>query len=114
MFRTALIATALAVAAVTPALATDLPPAGQDNAASAPEAARKTYEPNGPVTTATHHTTGSEHRDFTTAHGVDREAAGWTSDSDTTSSRVGGRASTVRVVRACEISLTLDGDCTAN
>ena len=36
----------------------------------------------------------------------------WTSDTDTTSSRTRGRASSTRVIRACEISLTLDGDCT--
>lgn len=35
----------------------------------------------------------------------------WTSDVDTTSSRTRGRASSTRVIRACEISLTLEGDC---
>ncbi len=39
------------------------------------------------------------------------EHSGWTSDADTTSSRTRGRASSTRVIRACEISLTLDGDC---
>ena len=40
----------------------------------------------------------------------------WQSDSDQTSRRAVTRdsngASSVRVIRACEISLTLDGDCT--
>lgn len=62
---------------------------------------RQDFEANSQVVTV-----GDDTPDF-----AERQTA-WTSDADTTSSRTRGRASSTRVIRACEISLTLDGDCT--
>ena len=62
---------------------------------------RQDFEANSQVVTV-----GDDTPDF-----EERQTA-WTSDADTTSSRTRGRASSTRVIRACEISLTLDGDCT--
>jgi hypothetical protein len=114
---TLVVAAALAAAAA-PALAQDDPltPEVEGAPVSASRVVRQDFEPIGPVTTATNHTVGSEQLELTETLTCDdcvSSAPVWTSDSDRTSSRVNGRASSTHVIRACEISLTVDGDCTA-
>lgn len=108
MSRFQWLAAAAAVLIASPALAQTAPaqstPAQIDDNASRQDGVvvtgsrivRQDFETFADVTTATDH----------------RDAAGWTSDRDTTSSRTRGRASSVRVIRACEINLALgDEDC---
>jgi outer membrane cobalamin receptor len=110
MFRTPVIIAAAIAAFAAPAFAQDDPAAQEVEGVviASPRLDERPREEIAPVTTV-----DSEDLELTSSLTVDDAfaPATWTSDRDVTSSRVGGRGSSARVIRACEISLTLDGDC---
>jgi hypothetical protein len=104
-------AAAIAFLSVTPSFAQDDDPAaGADGVVvQGSPIERQDFEATSPATSV-----GSEQLGLSETLTVDRPLAAraWTSNNDRTSSRTGGRASSVRVIRACEISLALgDEDC---
>lgn len=102
MRRLTLIIAATTLVAAPSAFAQDAPAAPAEDTIVVPGSriVRQDFEAISPGTIVS-----SEHLEIV----GDKPA--WTSDADSTSSRTGGRASSTRVIRACEISLTLDGDC---
>jgi len=110
MFPTRMFLVAAALCLATPAFAQDDSTTVEDVKLSGSRIVRQDFEAISPVTTV-----GSEDLQLSPSH----YPLGWRNDAEQTSSRARSRgsrgASSVRVIRACEVSLRLgDEDCAGN